>query len=242
MTSVGSPTAWANLIDTLVPEILALIIATWEEMPAPAGNAHEDPVTTAFCIRLRAARNRCDLPFDIWTQLVELESPDGEEQGRMDIVFKPMVPRENIYFCLECKRLNVRTATGVRPYCAEYVRLGMIRFVNGRYSTSVRHGGMLAYVLDADVASAMSNVQTNIRTRLHDLGMEAPGTFVASNIFPNDSRVRESHHRRPAAPDDVFVIHHVFMAGDPNAPLQIVRSEAVTTVAKRKRKPRTPKL
>jgi hypothetical protein len=220
MTPIGSPSNWVNLVESLVPDILALVIATWEEMPAPAGDALEDPVSTAFCLLLRTGRNRCDLPFDIWTQLVELDPAAGEDQGRMDIVFKPMVPREYIYFCLECKRLNVRTTNGVRPYSSEYVRFGMLRFVRGQYANIVRHGGMLAYVLDADIRAAITSVDGSIQARLAELSMDAPGMFLVSSILPDDGRVRETHHRRAANSDEPFVIHHLFMAGDPNAPLR----------------------
>jgi hypothetical protein len=216
MTPIGSPTEWANLLDSLVPEILALVITTWEKMPPPAGDALEDPISTALCERLRAGRNRYDLPFDIWTQLVELDPAAGEDQGRMDIVFKPMVPREYIYFCLECKRLNVRTADGVRPYASEYVRFGMLRFVRGQYARNVRNGGMLAYVLDGDARTAIANVEGNMIARLAELGMEAPGTFLASGILPNDQRVRETRHRRLNTPE-AFIIHHLFMRCDPTA-------------------------
>jgi hypothetical protein len=212
MTPIGSPADWANLLDSLVPDILALVIATWEEQPPPADDALEDPLTMTFCKRLRAGRNRIDLPFDIWTQLVELDSAAGSDQGRMDIVFKPMVPREFIYFCLECKRLNVRTANGIRPYASEYVRFGMLRFVKEQYASMVRHGGMLAYVLDGDVDTAMMNVQTNITSRLAELGMDAPGALLVSGTFPQDERVRETRHRR-AHTAEQLLIHHIFMRG-----------------------------
>lgn len=216
MTPIGSPADWADLLDSLVPEILALVIATWEEMPHPPDDSLEDPISTAFCERLRASRNRLDLPFDIWTQLVELEPAAGQDQGRMDIVFKPMVPREYIYFCLECKRLNVRTANGVRPYASEYVRFGMLRFVRGQYARVVCNGGMLAYVLDGDVRAAIANVEGNIQSRLSELGMSDPGTFLPSGILPKDERIRETRHRRSNSTEP-FIIHHLFMRGDPNA-------------------------
>jgi hypothetical protein len=215
MTLIGSPDDWVNLLDSLVPDILALVIETWEQMPAPAGGAFEDPISAVLCERLRAGRNRCDLPFDIWTQLVELDPAAGQDQGRMDIVFKPMVPREYIYFCLECKRLNVRSADGVRSYASEYVRFGMRRFVTGQYASIVRNGGMLAFVLDGNVPTAIANVEGNMKSRLSELGMDAPGTFLISGILPNDERVRETRHRRLNTTES-FVIHHLFMRGDPN--------------------------
>ncbi len=215
---IGSPEQWADLIDSQVPDILALVIDTWEAMPSPAGNELEDRVSETLCRRLRQARTRCDSPFRIDTQLVELDPAAGEDQGRMDIVFSPPVPRENIYFCLECKRLNVRGEDGVRPYFVEYVRFGMRRFVRGQYAASVRHGGMLAFVLDGEVNGAVSGVEANIRALFADLGMDSPGAFSTSTVRPDDSRIRETRHRRANdAPD--FTIHHLFMAADPTAPL-----------------------
>lgn len=219
MTHLGSPEQWVNLIESQVPDILTLVIETWEAMPPPAGNELEDPVSESLCRSLRQSRTSRDLPFRIDTQLVELDPAAGQDQGRMDIVFSPAVPRENIYFCLECKRINVREEVGVRACFVEYVRFGMFRYVRGQYANSVRHGGMLAFVLNGDVTGAINGVEVNIRTLFVDLQMDAPGVFLASRVRPNDARVRETQHRR-ASHDESFVIHHLFMAGDPNAPLR----------------------
>lgn len=219
MTHVGSPEEWVDLIETQLPDIIDLVIETWEGMPPPAANEREDPLSESLCRALRSSRNRCDLPFRIDTQLVELDPAAGQDQGRMDIVFSPPVPREDIYFCLECKRVNVRGGDGVRPYFAEYVRFGMLRFVRGQYANSVRNGGMLAFVLNGDVASAIAGVEENVRQLQGDLGMDVPGAFLISAIRPADVRLRETRHRRDNRPDP-FIIHHLFMAGDPTAPLR----------------------
>lgn len=218
MTYFGSPEQWIGFIDSKVPDILALVIETWESMPTPAGNALEDSVSVALCRALRQSRNRSDLPFRIDTQLVELDPAAGQDQGRMDIVFSPPVPREDIYFCLECKRINVRGEGPIRPYFVEYVRFGMFRFIRGQYANSVRYGGMLAFVLNADLASAIDGVESNVQKLHAELGMDATVAFQTSTIRPTDPRVRETWHRRTSH-SDPFVIHHLFMAGDPNVPL-----------------------
>jgi len=219
MTQVGSPAEWIDLLESQVPAIVDLVVQTWEAMPSPAGDELEDVVSEALCRSLRRSRTLSELPFRIDTQLVELDPAAGEDQGRMDIVFSPLVPREDIYFCLECKRLNVREAAGVRPYFAEYVNFGMLRFVRGQYARSVRFGGMLAFVLDGNVANAMEGVERNIGNHHGDLGMAAPGTFRSSSVRPSDMRIRETEHRRGADPVP-FLIQHLFMAGDPTAPLR----------------------
>ena len=215
MSIIGMPSEWVNLIDPMVPTILHLVISTWEGMAPPASDAREDDITVALCRALRNNRTARGLMFRIDTQLVELDPAPGEDLGRLDIAFSPGVPREDIYFCLECKRLNVVVNAQVRAYGGEYVTSGMLRFVTGQYARSVAHGGMLAYVLDGDVARAISNVEANLRTQHVALRMIKPGVFQPSSILTNDSRIRETHHRR-AHDTRLFRIHHMFMARQGN--------------------------
>ena len=53
MTVVGAPDEWVDLIGTLIPDILELVISAWQGMPPIANDAHEDPTTEALCRRLR---------------------------------------------------------------------------------------------------------------------------------------------------------------------------------------------
>jgi hypothetical protein len=220
MTHSGSVEDWVDFLETLVPDIIGIVVDAWHAMPSPAGNELEDKVSEDLCIALRKSRSLRDLPLRIDSQQVELDPAAGEDQGRMDITFSPMAPREDIYFCLECKRLNVRDYGGaVRAYSSEYVRFGMFRFIRGQYARLVRFGGMLAFVLDGNLTSAITGVEANITTHHTDLGMGIPGQFQPSASRPADARIRETTHRRGADPAP-FTIHHVFMAGDPAAPLR----------------------
>ena len=128
-----------------------------------------------------------------------------------DIAFSPMVPRENIYFALECKRLNVVGPQGVRSYASEYVIHGMLRFIRGQYASIVRHGGMLGYVLDRQINNAIGNVSQAIQVHHIDLGMKPPGTLLASSAHAGDFRFKETHHKRQHNIDP-FAIHHIFVA------------------------------
>jgi hypothetical protein len=216
MTHLGSTAEWVDLLDSQVPQILALVIETWEKLPPPAANEREDPVTNRLCSALQRCPNRADYPFRIQPQAVILEPDSGDELGRLDIAFLPFVTSDEVYFCLECKRINVRTANGIRPYFVEYVRFGMLRFVSGQYARAVRHGGMLAFVLNGDIPAAIAGIEDNVKALHQGLGMDAPGEFQTSRIRQADPRVRETHHRRRHS-SDTFVIHHLFMAGDPHA-------------------------
>lgn len=211
MTVVGAPDQWADLIDTLIPHILELVISAWQEMPPLADDAREDPTTEALCRRLRQSRNACNLPFRIDIQMAELDTAAGQDQGRIDIAFSPLVPRENIYFALECKRLNVVGLGGVRSYASEYVGHGMLRFIRGQYASIVRHGGMLGYVLDRQLSDAIDNVSKVVQARHADLGMKPPGALLASSVRAGDLRFKETHHKRQHNTES-FAIHHIFVA------------------------------
>jgi hypothetical protein len=211
MNLVGEPGEWPELIESLVPNILALVISTWASMPAMPMTPREDPITEQLWRLLRMNRDSSGLPFQIHTQMVELDPSAGEDQGRMDIVFLPMVPREDIYFCFECKRLNVPNNGGVRSLASEYITHGMMRFVRGQYATRVHHGGMLGYVLDGKVPSAIQSVGHLIKKRHEELRMQPPGEMEPSSIRSDDQRARETRHVRKDR-SKPFLIHHMFAA------------------------------
>lgn len=213
MSIIGASTEWADLIDPMVPDILRLVVATWEAMPSPGADDKEDDITITLCRALRQNRDARKLMFQIHTQLVELEPTIGEELGRQDIVFVPPIAREDIYFCMESKRLNVVKDGKRRAYASEYVTHGMLRFVTGQYSKAVRHGGMIGYVLDGNVSGAMTNVEANIQTNHVALCMTTPGTLQSSTILPTDGRARETHHQRTRE-TTFFRIHHLFMGSN----------------------------
>jgi hypothetical protein len=98
-----------------------------------------------------------------------------------------------------------------RSLADEYVKEGMQRFVDGKYARFVRHGAMLAYVLDGDTDRAIRNVENNIRSRLTELRMKMNSGFIASTIRPDDPRTKETRHHR-AHETTVFRIHHLFAA------------------------------
>jgi hypothetical protein len=212
MIVVGAPNQWVELLDSFVPEILELVRSTWGTMPSFPSDQREDPTTEEFCRRLRKSRGIVDLPLRIDIQAVELDPAADQDQGRMDIAFSPMVPDESIYFCLECKRLNVVRNGAVRAYSSEYVTHGMLRFVTGQYAAVVRQGGMLGYVMDGDMPRAIHNVEGVIKRRHKELAMKSPGNLAQSSIRPADATAKESWHQRRNSKNRDFLLHHLFVA------------------------------
>jgi hypothetical protein len=207
---IGSPNHWVDFIESQIQDILSVVIESWDQMAIPAPEALEDQITEALCRVIKRHRTARELPLQIHLQSIELEPVDVNNIGRMDIAFYPPAHREDIYFCLEAKRLNVVKDGTVRSYASEYVRLGMMRFITGQYGKLARSGGMIGYVVDGRILHAIANVAQNIRNQRKLLEMTAPGEFLLSTILAGETRLRETHHTR-RHDSSAFRIHHLFM-------------------------------
>ncbi len=197
----------------LIPAVLSYIITTCEQMTKPGLSDLEDTISDKLYSALVNAKHRSDFPFLIRREDLEFDTDLAKETGRKDIVFFPSLQEQEIYLCLEAKRLNAVISGVRRSLAGEYVKEGMQRFVDGKYARFVRHGAMLAYVLDGNIDRAIKNIENNIRNRLSELRMDKNGGLVASTIRPDDRRTKETRHRR-AHEKVVFRIHHLFVAGE----------------------------
>ncbi len=208
----GDPTDWDDFFQqNLIPVVLAHVVTTWEQMQKPGPSDHEDVISDKLYSALLNAKRRSDFPFLIRREDLEFDTDLAKETGRKDIVFFPSLQQEEIYLCLEAKRLNVMISGRRESLADKYVTEGMQRFVDGKYAHFVQHGAMLAYVLDGEIDRAMQNVGNNIRSRLTELRMKKNSGFVASAIQPDDPNIKETHHRRTHE-KAVFRIHHLFVA------------------------------
>src|SRR5262249_9170934 len=111
----------------------------------------------------------------------------------------------------EAKRLNARVNGVMTSLADEYLKEGMQRFVSGKYSRHVHHGGMLGYVLDGEVPRAMSSVLDNIRRHHAALGRAAPGEWGESRHRPGDGHAKQTEHRRTHTTAR-FQLQHLFVS------------------------------
>lgn len=208
--TIGDPSYWDDFFQqNMIPSVLSYVIATWEQMPMPGPSDHEDAISIKLYSALINSKDRNAHAFLIRYQDIEVDKDLAKETGRKDIVFFPS-HQEEIYLCLEAKRLNAIISGVRRSLADEYVKEGMQRFVDGKYARFVRHGAMLAYVLDGDTDRAIQNVANNIRNRLTELRMGKNSSFIVSTIRPDDPRIKETHHRREHE-KAIFRIHHLFL-------------------------------
>ena len=207
MATSGSSTQWADFFpEDLLPDVLILVVSSWDEVDKPQRNEHEVSITERFLPVLRQNKGLRRLPFvidrEIW-----LDDEAAAEHARLDLRFMHGY-REDVYLAFECKRLNVRYDSGFRSEASQYVHQGMSRFLEQKYARGLRHGGMIAYVMDANVEGAISAIEVELENHQQILFLRVP-RFQPSSLAPARTDIRETVHHRDHA---VFWIHHLFLA------------------------------
>lgn len=216
MTPIGSPSQWSDVVQPQIETILRLITRTWDKLSAPPRNELERPIALRLTASLQNAPDRGSFPFRVVPEFMILDGA-GHELGRIDIAFIQFVCHDSVYFGVECKRLNSDEGGEWRWYHTQYVNEGIARFVSSRYAELVDAGGMVGFVLNGDTLTAISKVDDYLAKR-PELGMTASSSLAKSTVCPDEARMRESRHERGKSNN--FMLHHVFLAGDPNAPLR----------------------
>ncbi|KMQ49466.1 hypothetical protein CHISP_3611 [Chitinispirillum alkaliphilum] len=210
---LGDKTEWDDIFEQqLVPVILSLILTTWKLLQKPGPSEREDTITDKLYCALLNAKRRSELPFLIRREDWEYDIERGKGTGRKDIVFFPSLYEEDIYLAVEAKRLNAIISGSKQSLASEYVKEGMLRFVSGKYASSVKHGVMIAYVLDGEIETVMHKIEKNIQKHHEELRTSI-NAFMASGIRPEDIWTKETHHHR-AHEKTVFRIHHLFLTQD----------------------------
>ena len=173
--TAGDSSQWDDFFaDELIPSVFNFVLKTWDQMDRPGSDEHEDATTVRLFSAMVKAKDRSIHSFLIRYQDIEVDFDLEKETGRKDIVFFPPFNDEEIYFCLEAKRLNVIKEGKRRVLADEYVKECMQRFIDRKYSRKICHGGMLGYVLDGDIDRAMMNVSRNIASNHQSLRMQSP--------------------------------------------------------------------
>ena len=214
MSAVGEASLWGDLFpDDLIPDILQLVVDTWQTFSKPSPSDHEVPISRRFCEDLRREKAKRGLPLRISPETSETDPLSGKEIGRIDIQFAHG-HNERVYFAFECKRLRINGAT---PNTHAYVGPdGMMCFIDGKYAKNLDSGGMIGYVMDGDVPKAIAAVSKAIVNKSVKLSLKAGTGMTPSNYVPNGP-VTETYHIISAKQ---FTIYHLFL-GIPKGGLKI---------------------
>lgn len=188
-----------------------MVVSAWaafsrSRTKAQAGE-HEVGITRRFRVFLIRYRNRQRLPLNIEREAVEDNLFSGIELGRIDIKLRPGV-YEHVYFALECKRLNVMRNGSRESLGTEYVTEGMMRYVTSQYAAKLSQGGMIGYVMNGDIGTAVKSVDRSVRNHCRELCINPPSGLEDSSHRPGVAHIKETHHNLHRRK---FTLHHLFL-------------------------------
>jgi len=207
----GDPQLWLDTFpESLIPEIIQLILRVWSELPRTDRGEMEVSITKRFRSALIQDKNlRKEIPVRIERESVEDDINSGEELGRIDLRFTSAYQaREDVYFAFECKRLNVISNGKFQSLAGKYVKEGMMRFVVGQYAQALNCGGMLAYVMDGNLPSARKAVDAAVRRRCSKLCIAAPTGLRRSVLSKSGCQIDETVH---ALGSRSFTLYHLLV-------------------------------
>jgi hypothetical protein len=80
--------------------------------------------------------------------------------------------------------------------------------VDGKYGAGHPGGGMIGYVMDGDVPSALEAIKQRISKRRISLRVTPAGDYKPSPMMPMHSQNGETQHQRR---DGCFTIYHLLL-------------------------------
>ncbi len=196
-------------------EIFSLVEAGWPNVPNPHDAWLEPRITGLLqqaMIAEQESRYKTDPPFFISEDVKKRDPKTGKEKERTDVEIHlrhHYIKGQKPYFVFESKRLNITYVGVVNSNAHEYVGDGgMGCLLAGGYETIPDFSGMLAYVMDGNVASAKKSVETQIGRKSEELRLHGEAKFHSSTLMPKGSPNGETHHTTGAQKTKIF---HIFL-------------------------------
>lgn len=215
MRAEGTADALVQLLfpEGLIPQILNLLVETWETFKTPTEDEDEPKITNRFVKSMQQRSTAEGLKFRVVAHMKELEhlnETTGKGFAEIDILV-PHGYDYRCYFGIEAKKLNTTNAENDwESHAGEYVgNDGMGCFVEGRYAAYQSNGGMIGYVMDGDCPKAKSSITKAIAKRAQELRVKVPVTIATSRHLPHLPIAFETVHALDRA---VFTIHHLLLA------------------------------
>lgn len=175
---IGDAQPWKDRFVTVDERLLRRVLFLWPACVALLPGQPEEDTITINLVHLLSndpvVRRICY--FVIYQHEPFGTHPGGAKfsKGRIDIAVLLDQERER-YLAYECKRLNV-VNNGRASLATRYVNEGMMRFLTEQYAEGLPVGCMLGYVMDGDLAFALTQTNAAVVAQKVPLGLLAGPT------------------------------------------------------------------
>lgn len=136
------------------------------------------------------------------------EVPETNTTGRTDIRITTINTflDTSAYYLIECKRVDNKNPTGKTGLNSKYIANGIMRFVEGKYSTYRELNGMIGFVVETmDIQKNIQNINNLLNTKPFDASTEKSLSFKL--FIKNFKHQYHSSHRD--LNNKVFNLYHL---------------------------------
>jgi len=161
----------------------------------------EDKITRELCVRIHihSVKNGTGA-IPVHQYPIFPKVPKKGRPPTIDFVFRRGY-EELSYLAFECKIVDDKEDHSIQ----EYVNEGIMRFLSGKYSRNEKLGGMVAYLINSEIAECVRKINELVENKLGktDCLSKASITFNFDGVY-------QSIHNR-AIFLDLFLLYHIFM-------------------------------
>lgn len=129
--------------------------------------------------------------------IFEREGLEDNGKGKVDIKIFTQNTFENpeeAYYIIECKRLDNQNLAGISGLNASYIKNGIKRFVERKYSTYYSINGMIGFVVEQmDICANITNINNLIKNNFADANTEI--VLTSLNFIDNFKYQYSSIHK-----------------------------------------------
>jgi len=197
-------------------DIFRLVVSAWPKVKLPRGIRLEPRITGLLRLAMVGEQETIfepDPPFFITEEVKKRDPLKGKEFERTDVEIHlrhSYIRGQKPYFVFESKRLNVSYGTAVRSEAHAYVAEGgMGHLLAGGYESVPNFNGMLAYVMDGQLAKAKDAVEKQLASKSGELQLVGEAKIHSSKLMPAGSPHGETRHVKGA---EEFKLFHLFLA------------------------------
>jgi len=149
-------------------------------------------------------RNELGLEYSFDGEVLE---PTG---GKIDIKIQSLktLVKSEVYYNIECKRLDNKNTTGISGLNAEYVKNGIYRFVSKYYSTNCGVNAMIGFVVETMcIHSNIDNIKTLLQNNFTNCNTTKT---IQKETFISDFEYHYSSEHRDIDNKD-FTLYHLML-------------------------------
>jgi hypothetical protein len=194
----------------IIATVLEIIQGAWSHVCKRGNvtiNSHETTIAGALYHEMVAERDRRKIsgPPLIVNEPAERKSeqslnPDGFIDFKMFYGW-----HYQDYFGIECKRVSSVTKGKNKDLATEYVINGIMRFVEGIYSSGHDFAAMLGFVIDGKTDDCVKRIQTRINDRTQEINLQE--NWIKEENFGQYDYLYRTCHQQKDHNNSITLLH-----------------------------------